>query len=505
MKFKGYFLLFFFVTLILTGCAVGPDFKKQQSWAPSKWSATHDSIKGAVDSQINMKKLNPNWWENFRDPVLSDLIQRTVMNNLDVQMATQRMIASQAQLMIMGSGRFPTLNGTAAYTRFQPSSQSSRRAVRRIENRRPALGNVINPGDIDVPTYNAWMGGFDTSWEADIWGRVRRQYEAGQALWKTSEEERRNILTIQLAEVANDYIWLRGLQKRLDILHQNVKTAQDSLTLAQQRYTGGLVTNLDVQSAKAHLEKTDAEIPQLEEQIIDYMNALALLVGEPPRALDQTLSVRNPIPPVPPQVPVGLPSELVERRPDVREAEAALHAATAEVGVAMGDFYPKVTIDARMGFQSLSFRDIGFWSSRVWSVGPTISLPVFEGGKLKGQLRLKKAQQQEAALSYKKTVLQAWQEVDDALSAYQAEQLRNQKLQQTVETNKNTVFLAQEQYREGLQNFINVLDAERQLLKSEDDLTQSTTRISNNLVQLYKALGGGWETTFPEDLKQPQK
>lgn len=497
MNFKISFLLTSFLISALTSCAVGPDYKQQQAWSPSKWSETHHSIQGNVVSQINMTKLNPKWWECFQDPVLTDLEQRAITNNLDIQMATQRLIASRAQLMITGSARFPTLNGAASYSRAQHSSKSAQRIIQRIKNRRPELGNTINPGDIDIPTFNEWSDTLDTSWEADIWGRVRRQYEAGKALWQASEEERRDILTIQLAEVAKDYIALRGLQTQLDIVRKNAKIAQDSLDLAQKRYQGGLVTALDVHDATAQLEQTNAEIPRLEEQVINYMNALALLLGEPPRALDQTLTVVKPIPPVPPQIPVGIPSELLQRRPDIREAEANLHAATAEVGVAMGDFYPKVTVDARMGFQSLSLRDLGFWSARAWNVGPTISLPIFEGGKLKGQLKLKKAQQKEAAFSYRKTVLQAWQEVDDALAAYQAEQLRNAKLKETVEANRQSVFLAQEQYREGLQNFINVLDAERRLLQSQDDLVQSTTRISTNLVQLYKTLGGGWENTFP--------
>ena len=505
MKYSFYFLSLSFLSIALTSCAVGPDFKKQTPWYPSKWYPNHNSIHGNVTSQISKNKLDPNWWECFHDPILSDLERRTIVNNLDIQMATQRMIASRAQLIITGSARFPTLNAMGSYSRAQHSSKMARRIINRVENQKPELGKIVDPKDIDIPTFNEWADALDSSWEADIWGRVRRQYEAGKALWQVSEEERRDILTLQLAEVANDYITLRGLQTQLDIVRKNAKIAQDSLDLAQKRYTGGLVTELDVHDARAQLEQTNAQIPQLEEQVINYMNALALLMGEPPRALDQTLSQQKPIPPVPPQIPVGLPSELLQRRPDVREAEAALHVATAEVGVAEGDFYPKVTVDAKMGFQSLSIKDLGFWSARAWNVGPTISIPIFEGGKLKGQLQLKKAQQKEAALAYRKTVLRAWQEVDNALSAYQAEQLRNDKLRETVNSNQQSVFLAQEQYREGLQTFINVLDAERRLLQSQDDLVKSTTRISTNLVQLYKALGGGWETTFPEHTESLQK
>lgn len=498
MKYTFSFLSMVIVIPTLVGCAVGPDYHKEDVWTPSKWSKSAQDLQAPVNSQVIMDKINPQWWDYFHDPVLSDLERRAVTANLDVQMATQRLIASRAQLMITGSARFPSVNGSAGYQRNQYSKKGFSRAIDKIRNREPALGNMVNPSDIDVPAFNQWDDALDTSWEVDLWGRVRRQYESAKALKQMSEEDRRGILIAQQAEVAQNYMTLRGLQAQLQIVKENEKIAQDILDLANQRFNGGLVTELDVRSAEAQLEQTRADIPNLEQQIIEYINALGLLLGEPPRALSTELSTPKPIPPVPSQVPIGFPSELAQRRPDIRQAEAKLHSATAEVGVAEADFYPKVTIDARLGFQSLSLRDLGFWSSRAWSVGPSLSLPIFEGGKLKGQLTLKKAEQKEAALAYRKTVLQAWQEVDNALNAYQAEQLRQVRLQDTVKSNQRSVYLAQAQYRQGLQTFINVLDAERRLLSSQQDLVNSNTQISINLVQLYKALGGGWESTYPE-------
>ncbi|WP_271833869.1 efflux transporter outer membrane subunit [Commensalibacter communis] len=510
MKFKFSLLTMVMTIPTLIGCAVGPDYHKEDVWTPSKWSNVTSNLQVPVNSQVVMQKINPQWWEYFRDPVLTDLERRAVTANLDIQMATQRLIASRAQLMIAGAARFPSLGASAGYQRSQYSQKSFSRALQKVRNSEPALGNVVNPSDMDIPSFNQWSDSLDTSWELDLWGRVRRQYESASALRQVSEEDRRGVLIAQQAEVAQNYMTLRELQSQLHIVKENEKIAQHILTLATQRFNGGLVTELDVRSAEAQLEQTRSEIPSLEQQIVQYINALGLLLGEPPRALSEELSTPQPIPLVPPQVPIGFPSELAQRRPDIRQSEAKLHSATAEVGMAEADFYPKVTVDARMGFQSLSFRDLGFWSARAWNVGPSISLPIFEGGKLKGQLTLKKAEQKEAALAYRKTVLQAWQEVDNALNAYQAEQLKQVRLQETVKSNQRSVELAQAQYRQGLQTFINVLDAQRRLLSSQQDLIQSNAQISINLVQLYKALGGGWEATYPDTVvvstnKSPNK
>ena len=225
---------------------------------------------------------------------------------------------------------------------------------------------------------------------------------------------------------------------------------------------------------------------------------MSLLLGEPPQALRQELERAAPVPPIPPQVPAGLPSELARRRPDIREAEAQLHAATANVGVAVANFYPRVTLSGALNFESLSYRDLAFWSSSMWTLGPSISLPIFQGGRLRGQLQLSKAQQQEAAISYQQTVLSAWRDVDNALIAYGAEQQRHDRLGQTAQAAQRALDLAREQYTHGLDTYLNVLDAQRTLLSAQQQLASSTTTESSNLVQLYTALGGGWEATFPD-------
>ena len=358
---------------------------------------------------------------------------------------------------------------------------------------------------ISIPLLNQWQDGLQASWEIDLWGRVRRQYEAAKAYMKATMEERRGILIARQAELASDYMTLRNLQEQLRITKENRDAASEILQLSSSRYKSGLVSELDVDSARSEVERTSALIPQFEQRIAMQINAINLLMGAPPGGLNTELEKTAGIPPVPPQVPVGLPSELAERRPDIREAGEELHAATAEVGEAEADFYPKVTIDAGFGFQSFSFRDMGFWSSRMWNVGPAITLPIFQGGRLTGQLHMKKASQKAAALRYRKTVLNAWKEVDNALTAYQAEQKRNQNIRNQVAADARSLELAQSQYKHGLQSYLQVLDTQRRLLQSQTQLADSTATMSGNLVQLYNALGGGWETAFPEKTKAVAK
>ena len=254
----------------------------------------------------------------------------------------------------------------------------------------------------------------------------------------------------------------------------------------------------DVENALAQLNTTTAQIPSQEDQVSQQINALSLLLGEPPQALRVELETGSPLPPIPPLVPVGVPSELARRRPDIREAEEQLHSATANVGVAVAAFYPRVTLTGALNFQTLSLRDLAFWSSVAYTIGPSISLPIFQGGRLRGQLQLNKAREQEAAISYQQTVLTAWRDIDNALASYAAEQRRHDQLAQSVTAAQRALSLAQQQYAHGLQSFLNVLDAQRTLLSAQQQLATSTAMESGNLVQLYNALGGGWETTFPE-------
>ena len=296
------------------------------------------------------------------------------------------------------------------------------------------------------------------------------------------------------------YIQLRGQQRDLQIARDTLVSERDSLRITQERQSGGLTTGLDVANASAQVGTTAAQIPQLEAQAAVTMNAIALLLGETPGALSAQLGVAKPVPPVPPAVPVGLPSELARRRPDIREAEARLHAATADIGQAEADFFPKVTLSGSVGVQAVNFKDLGNvapFGALQFSGGPSVTIPIFEGARLKYTLDLRKAQQQEAAVQYQQTVLQAFHDVDNALTNYAAEQLRRKQLARAVDQARRALSLARQQYVQGLSTFLDVLTAQRTALDAEQQYADSTTTISTNLVQLYKALGGGWETRFP--------
>jgi NodT family efflux transporter outer membrane factor (OMF) lipoprotein len=295
--------------------------------------------------------------------------------------------------------------------------------------------------------------------------------------------------------LARDYVRLRGMQRKLQITRQNLASNEESLRLTRARAAGGLTTDLDVANAAAQVATIQSEIPALEQQQAELGNAIALLLGQPPQALSAELSAPRAVPPVPPSVPVGVPSELARRRPDIRRAEAQLHAATAATGVATADFYPRITLIGNGMLQGVQPASLVQWAALAYSIGPSISLPIFDGGQRRRTLELREAQQQEAALIYQRTVLGALHEVDNALTAYGAEQRRRDELERAAQQDRRAVSLARDRYEQGVADFLQVLTAQRALLAAEQDLADSTTTVSTNLVTLYKALGGGWQAT----------
>jgi NodT family efflux transporter outer membrane factor (OMF) lipoprotein len=484
--------------LALGACTVGPNFEPPDWLSPTSWFAKKAEPITPAPSIAVAEPIDPNWWNLFNDPVLTGLERRVAGENLDVQIATVRIAESRAQLGVAGAAQFPTLNANGSYTRQKASD------VGVFSNSPNALGangatgsntGGIRGGHIDA--FDVYQVGFDASWEVDLWGRVRRSVESATASVMVSAEARRDTLLSSLAELARDYIQLRGTQSLLAIARDNVRIAQQNLQLTQQRATGGVTTDLDVANAAAQLRTTAAEIPRLEQQESEFINAISLLLGQPPNALQAELIRAKPVPPVPPRVPVGLPSELARRRPDIRQAEAQLHATTADIGVAAANFYPSVKLSGSLGLQALQPWQMFNIDARNYAVGPGVTIPIFEGGQLRATLALRKAQQQEAAIVYQKTVLGAWHEVDNALTAYQTEQARRDQLIQAVAQNQRALGLAQSRYQEGVADFLQVLTAQQNLLSTQQQLALATTNVSANLVVLYKALGGGWETQLP--------
>ena len=519
----------------LSACAVGPDFKAPNGLGqdePAHWRDPQRANDAASNGEApkpgaGAAKVpdastvashptedsdpDPRWWRTFNDPTLDRLIERAAQSNLDLREAVLRIEEARAQVQGAAAQGLPNVRATGSYTREQLGIKGILDDENVNLNELGAPGSPVNqiaPGQgaavqngarnlvnqLEQPI-NLWQAGFDASWELDLFGRVRRSVEAANAQTEAAVESRNDALLSLEGEVAQNYMQLRGAQAQLDIARRLVDEQNSVLTLTQSQAKVGLASQQDVQSAAAQLESTRAQLPQFEQQIAQALNGLSYLLAEPPGALDDELSTPAALPPVPPVVATGLPSTLARRRPDIRRAEADLHAATANVGVAVAQFYPDISLTGQIGLRGTHASDLARWSHLFYSFGPSVSLPIFEGGALVSNLKVSKAQQAEAALEYRKTVLLALRDVDNALAVYRTDQTRRTSLERSAAAQQDAFDLARESYRKGLTNFIDVLDAERQLSQVRQQYAQSTTQVSTDLVALYKALGGGWQET----------
>jgi len=491
----------------LGACTVGPDFEPPHADVPPSWSDAARNPSAAVALQADP---DPRWWTSFNDPVLTSLVERTVAGNPDLQQAVLRIVqARQAEAAARSAG-LPSLGGQGSYTRQQLGLRGilkSRGAFDSVEGLRnnpqlneqePGLGNRVADAlggalnGVTGPT-NLFQLGFDSSWELDLFGRVRRSVEQANAQTQAAVEGTNDALVTLLAEVARTYAELRGAQALARTQQQNVEAARELLQLTERRRRQGLTTELDVANQRAQLASYEAQLQPFLRQAQQAMNRLSVLTGQPPGALDRELSAAAPIPPTPPSVPVGLPSSLARRRPDIRQAEARLHAATAGVGVATAQFYPDISLTGSIGLRAVDADYLTNWASHFYSFGPSVSLPIFQGGRLTANLRLARAQQAEAALAYRSTVLSALQEVEDSLVAYRTDRTQQQLLQRTVKAAETALALARDRYDNGLSSFLDVLDAQRSLVDARQQLVRSTLSLTTDLVSLYKALGGGWQ------------
>ncbi|WP_312936454.1 efflux transporter outer membrane subunit [Pseudomonas sp.] len=462
----------------LAGCSLGPDFHKPDSQAPAQWSSPRGE---RAASQPLAAPLEQRWWNSFHDARLSALIERVTARNLDLQMASARVLQSRAARSSVAADETPSVGADAGYSRARNSAE----------------GLNDPSGNAGKSAYSLWQGDLTAGWELDLWGRVRRQVEAADANVQVAEDDRRGVLLSLLAETARDYIQLRAVQRTLEVTEGNLKVAQHSLELSRDRQAEGVATRLDVAQASAQVASIEARLPTLQARRDDLINALSLLAAEPPGHLQAQLLAPGALPEPQQRFAIGVPSELAARRPDIRQAEARLHAVTASIGVAEADFYPRIRLSGSVGLQSLQLADLGSWSARRFALGPQVSLPIFEGGRLKGTLQLREAQQQEAAVVYRKTVLGAWHEIDDVLRLYNASQLRRDHLAEAVRQNRIALDTAQRQYVEGAVDFINVLSVQSALLTSEEQWIDSSSAVAQAMVGLYKALGGGWEGFEP--------
>ncbi len=464
------YCLLFAALLSLGACSVGPDYQRPQAQLPPTWQASPHAgtAPGSpADSQ---------WWQQLGDAQLTDLVERAAKANLDVRAASNRLEQSRVMRQVTGSQQLPGVAANGSYRRARNSAE----------------GLNDPSGESGQAPFELWSVALDASWEIDLWGHVARNVEAADAQIQLTQAQRDGVLLSIAAETATDYIRLRGIQARLGVARQNLEIARQSRQLTQARFENGVTTNLDTSNAAAQVASIEAVIPELGAERDRLINALSYLLAAPPQALNAELIEPKSIPHPAPDVPLGLPSELAQRRPDIQQSEAALHQATAEIGVAQADFYPRISLGASFGTQAKDGSDIGSWSSRQWSYGPTLYLPIFQGGRLTGTLELRKKQQQEAALDYQRVVLGAWHEVDNAMSDYAAQKQRHSALMEAVTQNNIALSTARDRYTQGAADFINVLGVQRALLETQSALVDSATAAAIDRVRLYRALGGGW-------------
>jgi len=472
-----------FCLTAVASCAVGPDYKRPETKVPDNWNG-QETVTPATPSKTST---NPAavavWWHSFQDPTLSSLVEMAVRANLDLRQAEARIRQARAALGVAGAPLFPQVDANLSYQR---SSKSTSQTV----------GGGVGPAGLATTGAfsELFQVGLDASWEIDIFGGTRRNIEAAGADLRASVEDRRDVLVTLVGDVGNNYLSLRGFQQQLAVARKNLEAQKKTAAIIRRRFEVGTVSRLDLVNADAQVATTASTIPIFESQARAAIYSLGVLLGREPAALEKDLIKEGPIPPNPPEVPVGLPSELLRRRPDIRRSEAQLHAATARIGVATADLFPKFNLTGSLGVSSSDLTKLGNISnSKFWSFGPSVTWPIFAGGRIWWNIKVQDAVAEQALLTYQKTVLTALKDVETALVAYAKEQDRRQALVEAVANNRQAVDLAMKLYIAGKTDFLNVTTAQRNLFVNEDLLVQSIRTVDTNLIALYKALGGGWE------------
>lgn len=453
------------------GCTVGPDHAPPQPPPAEAWPEPLEA--GLSPEPVDLRE----WWAGFGDPLLNSLVGRALDRNLDLRQAAARVRESRAIRGVVAADRLPAVDARGSASQMRSSGNT--------------FGGPGGPPGEESDLYDV---GFDATWEIDLFGRVRRAVEAADAELEAAVESQRDARVLLVAEVARNYAEFRSAQARLVIAQQNVQAQQETLDLSRDRLEAGLSSELDTAQALAQLETTRSQIPPLVMAQKAAAFRLDVLLGLPPGTLAPEIeSGELPVPPDRP-LPIGLPAELLRRRPDIRRAERQLAAETARVGVATADLYPRLTLFGSFGLESGDVGDLFSADSRTWSAGPvSVRWPIFDAGRIRSGIRAQEARQEQALLAYERTVLEAYEEVANALVAYARVRERRDSLARAVQADQLAVDLASDLWRRGLTDFLNVLDTQRALFALQDQLAESQAQVTTSLIALYKALGGGWE------------
>lgn len=456
----------------LAGCTVGPDYTPPDLSVPDTWRVS--AIEGLAEGEANLQT----WWSGLGDPTLEDLIRRAESANLDLEAATARISETRARLGVARGRRMPDLDAGG----FASESEQSDNGT---------LGGLFPDGLDSVGLYNV---GFDASWEIDLFGRIRRSVESAGAAYEASVEDYRDVLVTLFAEVARNYVEVRELQTRIAYAEANVEAQQATFVMTRDRHDAGATSGLDVAQAESNLKNTEAVIPALEIALRFALNRLAVLLGEPPGALDDELTAPTGIP-APVGAPgAGVPADLLRQRPDLRRAERLLAAQTAQIGVSTADLYPRFSLSGFFAFEATKIDDLVDSDSSSWGISLPFRWNLFDGGRVRSLIDVEQARTRQALVAYERTLLFAFEEVENSLVAYSLEGRRRDLLAEAVAASERAVELVDTQYRAGLTDFQNVLDAQRFLFQQQDLLASSQGQVIQNLIALYKALGGGWSS-----------
>ena len=460
------------VVTLIGGCMVGPEYHPPKpTMSPSSWTGVStiptDQPSVATDQPADLT----DWWKQFNDPILNELVEEAIRTNFDLQIAVLRLRQARALRGITIGGLWPSVTASGNYQRFHTA------------------GTV--PDNLQQNLYEA---GLDAVWELDLFGGMRRNVESAEANIQGAIENIRDVQVSLIAEVALNYIQLRGYQQEIVIAQNNLKAQKHTAEITHKRFNVGFASALDIANADSNVAMTESQIPVFETASQQSIYAISVLLAQPPAALLGELSPVNSIPRVPAKIPVGLPSELLRRRPDIRESEAQLHAATAQIGVAVAQLFPSFSLTGTADWHSNLLRTWWTDAGRAFAFGPSVNWPLFQGGAVISNVHLQEAMRDQAFLMYQKTVLLAFQDVENALIAFKNEQEHCKSLNDVVIANRRAVDLSLQLYTEGQIDFLNVLNAQRSLYASEDALVQSERNVTVDLITLYKALGGGWES-----------
>jgi len=465
MKKRAPFVITVITAALVVGCKVGPNYHRPDIQTPAAYRELGE--KSQVQAQAASYADLP-WWHVFQDPQLQELIRTALKLNYDLQIATERINAARAQVAVTRSNLFPQVQGNGNFSGGKEGTFQT--------------------------TSNFFTLSADAAFQLDFFGKLRRATEAARAQLLATEDAQQTVILTLVSDVASDYFALLQLDLQLQITHETVSTQEDSVKLTKLRVDHGVATKLDVLQAQQVLDTANAQIPDLERLIAQEEDAISILLGNYPQGVPRGLSLVAQT--LPPAVPPGLPSSLLERRPDIREAEQTLIAANAEIGVAKAQFFPQISLTGSGGgsfgrssaFSSLMSSQIG-----TWSYGAQVSQPIFTGGALRGNLRLAKSQYQQALISYRQAIQRAFGDVSDALIGY--EKLHQVRLRQedTVADLQESVRLSNMRYKGGTTTYLEVLDGQRSLFSAELTLAQARGNEYQSLVQLYRALGGGWQ------------